>query len=175
VAAHRAASAPAQAPSGQQTATQEQPAGADPTTSDPPASGAAAPPASPTDQPPAQGLPAGHPDAAALGLNYLGIPYQWGGASPDTGFDCSGFVAYVYAQLGIHLDHYTVSQWNAGVAVSRDQLQPGDLVFFYGEDHVGIYLGDNQFVHAPHTGDVVKISTLDGGYFGAYVGARRIP
>ena len=81
---------------------------------------------------------------------------------------------YVYAQLGIALPHYTVAQYQRGVAVSRGQLQPGDLVFFDGLAHVGIYIGNNQFIHAPHTGDVVKVSSITGWYAQTYVGARRI-
>ena len=105
-------------------------------------------------------------------MKYLGIPYAWGGASP-AGFDCSGLVMYVYAQLGILLPHYAAAQYGFGSPVSRDQLQPGDLVFFDGLSHVGIYIGGGQVVHAPQTGDVVKISSLSD--FGAgYVGARRL-
>ncbi len=125
-----------------------------------------------TTETPAVALPAGHPVAATIALKYLGVPYLWGGDSPK-GFDCSGLVAYVYAQLGVSLPHYAAAQYGLGVAVPRDQLQPGDLVFFDGLDHVGIYIGSGQFVHAPHTGDVVKITTL-GSYGGSYVGARRI-
>jgi peptidoglycan DL-endopeptidase CwlO len=124
-----------------------------------------------TDSPPVA-LPAGHPEAATIALRYLGVPYVWGGESPK-GFDCSGLVAYVYAQLGITLPHYAAAQYQLGVAVPRDQLQPGDLVFFDALDHVGIYIGGGQFVHAPHTGDVVKITTLVS-YGDSYVGARRI-
>ncbi len=114
----------------------------------------------------------GHPEAATIALHYLGVPYLWGGATP-AGFDCSGLVMYVYAQLGISLPHYAAAQYQLGTAVPFDQLQPGDLVFFDALDHVGIYIGGGQFVHAPHTGDVVKISSL--AEFGAgYVGARRI-
>jgi peptidoglycan DL-endopeptidase CwlO len=127
--------------------------------------------APPADAPPVV-LPAGHPDAATIALRYLGVPYLWGGESPK-GFDCSGLVAYVYAQLGITLPHYAAAQYQLGVGVPRDQLQPGDLVFFDALDHVGIYIGGGQFVHAPHTGDVVKITTL-AAYGGSYVGARRI-
>ena len=91
------------------------------------------------------------------------------------GFDCSGFVAYVYAQVGVSLPHYTGAQWNVGVPVSRCDLEPGDLVFFDGLGHVGIYIGGGQFIHAPHTGDVVKISSLDDAWYAAtYDGARRI-
>jgi cell wall-associated NlpC family hydrolase len=82
---------------------------------------------------------------------------------------------YVYAQVGVSLPHYTGAQWNAGVPVSRSDLQPGDLVFFDGLGHVGIYIGGGQFIHAPHTGDVVKISSLsESWYSSTYVGARRI-
>ena len=107
-------------------------------------------------------------------MQYLGIKYQWGGASPDGGFDCSGLVMYVYGQMGVSLPHYTGAQWNVGVPVSRSDLQPGDLVFFDGLGHVGIYIGGGQFIHAPHTGDVVKISSLSGYYAAAFYTARRI-
>jgi cell wall-associated NlpC family hydrolase len=109
-----------------------------------------------------------------IAMRYLGIQYVWGGASPS-GFDCSGFVMYVYGQMGVSLPHSTFAQWNVGVAVSRSDLQPGDLVFFDGLNHVGLYIGGGQFIHAPHTGDVVKISSLsESWYASTYVGARRI-
>ena len=110
----------------------------------------------------------------AIAMGYLGIPYQWGGASPVTGFDCSGFIMYVYAQIGVSLPHYTGAQYGLGSAVPRDQLQPGDLVFFDGLGHAGIYIGGNEFIHSPHTGDVVKISSISGWYSDTYVGARRL-
>jgi peptidoglycan DL-endopeptidase CwlO len=104
----------------------------------------------------------------------LGKPYVYATAGPDT-FDCSGLVVYAYAQVGVSLPHSSYALWNDGVYVSRDQLEPGDLVFFDGLGHVGIYIGGGQFIHAPHTGDVVKISNLsDGWYAATYVGARRI-
>jgi cell wall-associated NlpC family hydrolase len=108
-----------------------------------------------------------------IALQYLGIPYVWGGSSPSTGFDCSGFTSYVFAQIGVYLPHHAASQYSMGTPVSYDQLAPGDLVFFSGLGHVGIYIGEGQFVHAPHTGDVVRISSL-GERSGSYVGARRL-
>jgi cell wall-associated NlpC family hydrolase len=114
----------------------------------------------------------GHPEAATIALRYLGVPYVWGGATP-TGFDCSGLVMYVYAQLGISLPHFAAAQYSEGTPVARTDLQPGDLVFFDGLNHVGIYIGNGQLVHAPQTGDVVKISSVSDWGDG-YVGARRI-
>jgi peptidoglycan DL-endopeptidase CwlO len=109
-----------------------------------------------------------------IAMQYLGVPYVWGGASPS-GFDCSGFSMYVYAQLGVSLPHHAASQYGMGSPVSRDQLQAGDLVFFNGLGHMGIYIGGGQFIHAPHTGDVVKISSLsDSWYASTWVGARRL-
>ncbi len=84
-------------------------------------------------------------------MRYLGVPYVWGGASPS-GFDCSGLVQYAFAKLGVSLPHSTYALWPMGVAVARSQLQAGDLVFFNGLGHMGIYIGNNQMNHAPHTG-----------------------
>ena len=111
----------------------------------------------------------------AIAERYLGIPYVYAGASPSGGFDCSGLVMYVFAQVGIPLPHYAASQYGYGMPVSKDQLEAGDLVFFDGLGHVGIYIGGGNFIHAPHTGDVVKISSLsESWYTDNYVGARRI-
>ena len=111
----------------------------------------------------------------AIAMQYLGVPYRWGGSSPATGFDCSGFVMYVFAQIGVSLPHHAAAQYGYGVPVSRDQLQPGDLVFFNGLGHMGMYIGGGQFIHAPHTGDVVKISSLyDSWYAATWVGGRRV-
>ncbi len=96
---------------------------------------------------------------ALLALSHLGKPYVWGAAGPNS-FDCSGLVCYVYAQVGLRLPRVTFSQVHCGRAVSPSELAPGDLVFFRQNAHVGIYLGGGWFIHAPHTGDVVKISSL---------------
>ena len=117
--------------------------------------------------------PSQYGGVVGIAMRYLGTPYVWGGSGPG-GFDCSGFVAYVYAQVGVSLPHYTGAQWNMGVSIARSDLEPGDLVFFDGLGHVGIYIGGGQFIHAPHTGDVVKISSMTGWYADTYVGARRI-
>jgi cell wall-associated NlpC family hydrolase len=139
------------------------PATADPTVPTPQASSPA------TSAPPPR-----YGGAVGIAMRYLGVPYKWGGASPSTGFDCSGFTMYVYAQLGVSLPHYTGDQWQMGSAVARGDLQPGDLVFFDGLGHEGMYIGGNQFIHAPHTGDVVKISSISGSYEQTYMGARRL-
>jgi cell wall-associated NlpC family hydrolase len=127
-------------------------------------------PPPPVSVPTGGGSGAGHAAAASIALRYLGVPYVYGGASPS-GFDCSGLVMYVYAQLGISLPHYTVAQWNATQPVSSPA--PGDLVFFNGLGHVGIYIGGGRFVNAPHTGSVVRIDSISS--FGGYDGARRVP
>jgi len=130
-----------------------------------------APTPTPTPIPPAP--PPTHGGVVGIAMSYLGAPYVWGGASPS-GFDCSGFVMYVFAQVGVSLPHNAAAQYGYGTPVSRGSLQPGDLVFFDGLGHVGIYVGGNSFIHAPHTGDVVKISSLSGWYSSTYVGARRL-
>ncbi len=101
----------------------------------------------------------------AYASNFLGTPYVWGGTTPNPGFDCSGFTQYVYAHFGVGLGRTTYDQINCGSPVTRDQLQPGDLVLFgsYSDPHhVGIYVGNGTYIHAPRTGDVIKISSLDG-------------
>jgi cell wall-associated NlpC family hydrolase len=118
--------------------------------------------------------PARYGGVVGIAMRYLGVPYRWGGASPSGGFDCSGFTMFVFAQIGVSLPHYTGSQYAMGSPVSRDQLEAGDLVFFNGLGHMGIYIGGGNFIHAPHTGDVVKISPMTGWYASTYVGARRL-
>ena len=112
----------------------------------------------------------------SIAMQYLGVPYLWAGATPS-GFDCSGLVQYAFGQIGISLPHNTVAQWNfpGALSVPRDQLQPGDLVFFNKLDHVGIYIGNGQFIDAPHTGAFVRVDNLSGGWYTAnYDGAKRI-
>jgi cell wall-associated NlpC family hydrolase len=114
-----------------------------------------------------------HGGVVGIAMRYLGVPYVWGGASPS-GFDCSGLVMYVFAQIGVSLPHSSYALYGMGTPVSMSQLQPGDLVFFAGVSHMGIYIGGGQFIHAPHTGDVVKISSLSGYYSSSFVGGRRL-
>ena len=125
----------------------------------------------------------GGASAKALGalraaLSQRGVPYSWGGGNASgpsygtaqganiKGFDCSGLTLYAYAQVGISLSHYTGSQFTAGTRVSQSELKPGDLVFFYSDlHHMGMYVGGGKMVHAPQTGDVVKISSISGRPF----------
>jgi cell wall-associated NlpC family hydrolase len=118
--------------------------------------------------PPDPGGP-GHPEVVAIAQRYLGIPYLWGGASPKTGFDCSGLVLYVYAQVGIQLSHGATDQQRASRPVPLNALQPGDLVF-YGNAaysyHVAIYVGGGQVIEAPRTGSVVSYDGVDDAWIG---------
>jgi cell wall-associated NlpC family hydrolase len=113
----------------------------------------------------------GH-SVVAYARHFLGIRYQWGGSSPRTGFDCSGLVRFVYAHFGIPLPHSSFADLVRGRRVPRRWLRPGDLVFFAGASHVGIYVGSGRFIDAPHTGAVVRISTMHD-YGSSYYGARR--
>jgi cell wall-associated NlpC family hydrolase len=126
-------------------------------------------PETPTGAPPSQ-----YGGVVGIAMQYLGTPYQWGGESPSTGFDCSGFVMYVFSRVGVSLPRVVSAQYTVGVPVSRSELQAGDIVFFNGLGHNGIYIGGGQFIHSPHTGDVVKISSLSGYYTDNWVGARRV-
>ena len=106
--------------------------------------------------------------AVQVAMRYLGVPYVWGGSSPS-GFDCSGLTQYAYAAVGVSLSHFTGTQWNEGTRISSmSDLQPGDLVFFDADlGHMGMYIGNGQMIHAPHTGDVVKISEISTGTYAA--------
>ncbi len=116
-----------------------------------------------------------HPEVVSIAKKYLGVKYVWGGESPKTGFDCSGLTMYCYRQIGIDLSHSSRWQYEEGTHIAKSALQPGDLVFFgpsvSGIHHVGIYCGSGQYIHAPQTGDVVKISSLSSR--SDYVGACR--
>lgn len=122
--------------------------------------------------------------AGELVLNafgFLGIPYVWGGSSPEAGFDCSGFVQYVFRQAaGLMLPRSSFDQIRQGIAIAREELRPGDLVFFNTmratASHVGIYIGENRFIHAPSRGKTVEIADFTNSYWQArYDGARRMP
>ncbi len=110
----------------------------------------------------------------AYARKFVGVRYEWGGSSPRSGFDCSGFVRYVYGHFGISLAHSSFSDFVRGRSVGRWAMKPGDLVFFDGAGHVGIYVGDGRFIHAPHTGTVVRIQTMAGWYADSFDGARRV-
>ena len=110
--------------------------------------------------------------AVQIANHLTGIPYRWGGSSPRAGFDCSGLVQYVYAKVGIHLPHYAAGQYGHGRRVSRGSLRAGDLVFFSGLGHVGIYAGGGKFIHAPRRGTTVRWSRLSS--HGSYYGATRL-
>ncbi len=109
-----------------------------------------------------------------IALSQRGVHYRWGGTSPSTGFDCSGFTRWVFAHVGIDLPHQSGQQFSYGRKVPTRALRPGDLVFFDHLGHVGIYVGHGLFVHAPQTGQVVSTMKLSVRW-GSYDGARRLP
>jgi cell wall-associated NlpC family hydrolase len=149
------------------------------------ASSGAGPRPLPTPPAPAADVPPALPEGEALGyriaataLEYRGVPYRSGGATP-AGFDCSGFVRYILARYGREVPRQTREQFTAGVRVSRDALRAGDLVFFStvapGASHVGIALDDDEFVHAPSSRGVVRVERLTTEYWRKrFVGARRV-
>jgi cell wall-associated NlpC family hydrolase len=113
--------------------------------------------------------------AARIALRAVGVPYRWGGSSPDSGFDCSGLVYWTYGKLGIALPHSSYALAGEGRRIGRSHLEPGDLLFFYGYGHVGLYLGRGRMVHAPHTGRSVEIVSLARSSYGrALDTARRV-
>jgi cell wall-associated NlpC family hydrolase len=110
--------------------------------------------------------------AVRIAASELGVRYRYGGSSPS-GFDCSGLVAYVYGKLGVKLPHNAAAQYSYGRAVDRRHLKPGDLVFFRGLGHVGVYIGQGRIIHAPHSGRRVEIQSL-ASRAGSVEGARRL-
>jgi cell wall-associated NlpC family hydrolase len=123
----------------------------------------------PAPPPPPRGQRVAH-----IALKYRGVPYRWGGTEPS-GFDCSGFVQHVYAQVGLKLPRSAAEQYERGIPVARADLKPGDLVFFDRLRHNGIYIGHGRIIHAGQTGKHVSVVPLDEGWFRArWVGARRL-
>jgi cell wall-associated NlpC family hydrolase len=113
--------------------------------------------------------------AVKVALRAVGTPYSWGGVSPSSGFDCSGLVYWAYGRLGISVPHSSYALYNVGRRVPRSRLRAGDILFFSGLGHVGIYVGRGRMVHAPQSGEDVKIVSLRGSNYGMrLVAARRL-
>jgi cell wall-associated NlpC family hydrolase len=113
--------------------------------------------------------------AAHVALKAVGVPYRWGGESPSGGFDCSGLVRWAYGRVGIQLPHSSYALYGEGRRVAESRLVPGDLLFFEGLGHVGLYLGRGRMVHAPQSGRDVEVTRLDGSNYGSrLIGARRV-
>jgi peptidoglycan DL-endopeptidase CwlO len=135
----------------------------------PPPAPPPAPPPTPDPAPPPSG---GAATAVKAAFSVIGTPYQWGGADPQTGFDCSGLTMWSWAQAGVSLPHSSAAQYSVLPHVSRDQLQPGDLVFFYQPiSHVGMYVGGGMMIHSPHTGEFVEEVSFEN--YPDFVGAGR--
>jgi cell wall-associated NlpC family hydrolase len=111
--------------------------------------------------------------AAAIALKEVGVRYRWGGVSPESGFDCSGLVYWAFGRLGIDVPHSSYTLYGYGRRISRAAMKPGDVLFFSGLGHVGIYVGRGRMVHAPHSGTPVQVIRLSR-YGGRLVGVRRI-
>ena len=113
--------------------------------------------------------------AAKVALRAVGVPYRWGGSSPSGGFDCSGLVYWAYSRLGISVPHSSYALYGLGRNVARSRLRSGDVLFFSGLGHVGLYIGRGRMVHAPNSGRTVEIVRLRGSHYGSrLVGARRL-
>lgn len=113
--------------------------------------------------------------AVKVALEAVGTPYRWGGESPSTGFDCSGLVRWAYGRVGVDLPHNSYALYGEGRRVSESGMEAGDILFFEGLGHVGLYLGRGRMVHAPQTGrdvEVVRLSSTN--YGGRLIGARRV-
>lgn len=111
--------------------------------------------------------------AAEIAMTARGVPYRWGGAS-RAGFDCSGLVYWTYDHLGIELPHNAAALYGVGRRIERPDLRRGDLLFFEGLGHVGIYIGSNRMIHAPQSGERVRVTSLAGNYGRRLIGARRV-
>jgi peptidoglycan DL-endopeptidase CwlO len=133
------------------------------------------PPPTPEPPPPPPPPPSSGAQAAVdAAYSVIGVPYKWGGDDPQEGFDCSGMTMWSWAQAGVSLPHSSAAQYAATPRVSKDSLQPGDLLFFYSPiSHVGMYVGNNQMIHATHPGSVVQLVTLESYWWAVYVGAGR--
>ena len=113
--------------------------------------------------------------AATIALKAVGVPYRWGGASPTSGFDCSGLVYWTYSRLGVALPHSSYALYERGRRIPPARMRPGDVLFFYDLGHVGLYLGNGRMVHAPQTGRSVEVVNLRGSYYSrGFVAARRV-
>jgi cell wall-associated NlpC family hydrolase len=113
--------------------------------------------------------------AARIALEAVGVPYRWGGSSLASGFDCSGLVYWAYGRVGVELPHSSYALYDQGRKVARSRMKPGDLLFFYGLGHVGVYVGRGRMVHAPQSGRRVEVVDLRRSYYGrSLVGARRL-
>ena len=113
--------------------------------------------------------------AVRFALDEVGVPYRWGGESPETGFDCSGLVRWAYGRVGIDLPHNSYALYSTGRRVPESGMAPGDILFFEGLGHVGIYLGRGRMVHAPQTGRNVEVVRLGATNYGSrLIGARRV-
>lgn len=113
--------------------------------------------------------------AVKFALQEVGVPYRWAGESPATGFDCSGLVRWAYGRVGIDVPHSSYALYDVGRRVSVSKMAPGDILFFSGLGHVGLYVGKGRMVHAPETGRTVEVVRLSAtGYGSRLVGARRV-
>ncbi|HET8652259.1 MAG TPA: C40 family peptidase [Gaiellaceae bacterium] len=131
------------------------------------------------DGPPRRERPAAKPTigerAAKVALEAIGIPYRWGGSSPSSGFDCSGLVLWAYSRNGVAVPHSSYALYGLGRPVRRSALKAGDVLFFSGLGHVGMYVGRGRMVHAPQSGRTVEVVALNRSNYGLrLVGARRL-
>jgi cell wall-associated NlpC family hydrolase len=125
--------------------------------------------------PPPEPPPSPGERAIRVALRAVGVPYRWGGESPESGFDCSGLVRWAYGHVGIDLPHSSYALYGEGRPVARRAMSTGDLLFFEGLGHVGLYVGRGRMVHAPQTGRTVEVVSLARtGYGSRLIGARRV-